>query len=54
MIPQESEIDALFFWNEAKIKEMINAKAKISPDAIISFNMFLPYWHKIEATSGKG
>jgi hypothetical protein len=45
--PQESEIDALFFWTEQQIQDKIKAKAKISPDAVRAFELFLPKWHEI-------
>ena len=41
---QEAEIDALFYWNEQKIREKIATKAKFTPDSIIAFNRFMPYW----------
>lgn len=35
--PQESEIDALFYWSEDKIQTMIKSGAKITPDGIVAF-----------------
>ena len=45
--PQESEIDALFFWQEDKINNMIKQGAKITPDGLEAYNRFVPHWHKI-------
>ena len=44
--PQESEIDALFFWTEDQIRDKIRSKAKITPDGVKieekSFFNFIP------------
>ena len=45
---QESEIDALLFWNEEKILDMFKIGSRITPDSKVAFSKFLPYWSKIK------
>lgn len=44
---QESEIDALFYWDEEEINEKIKRGAKMAPDVVQAYSLFLPYWHKV-------
>ncbi|TNV73157.1 hypothetical protein FGO68_gene2666 [Halteria grandinella] len=53
VIPQESEIEALFYWDEGKIREMIERGAKIAPDVVQAYQLFLPRWHGVVRGLGK-
>ncbi len=46
--PQESEIDALFFWDEEKIMDRIAMRSRITPDSLLAFTKFLPHWQEIK------
>ena len=52
--PQESEIDALFFWKEDQIQEKIRSKAKITPDGVKVWELFLPKWQEILKSQNGG
>ena len=41
---QESEIDALLYWSDDKIVDRIKQGSRITPDGIVAFNKFWPYW----------
>ena len=51
---QESEIDALFYWDEDKVKEMIKNGARITPDSKEAFEKFIPKWHIIMGNKRSG
>jgi 8-oxo-dGTP pyrophosphatase MutT (NUDIX family) len=52
--PQESEVDALFYWTEDVIDEKIKLGARITPEGIIAYQKFkAEYWAQLKTDGTK-